>query len=133
VQAAPQKLPTVPAAAIEMLAGSSALLLESRLAREDWTALWNASSSAWQALGFLVVFGSMLAFTAFAYCLNELPASIVGTYAYVNPVVAVALGHAVLREPLSYSMALGATLIVVAVGVVTTQGIKRVEPEPSEA
>jgi drug/metabolite transporter (DMT)-like permease len=128
VKASPQKLPTLSAASIEMLAGSAVLFLESRIAREDGTALWHASSSAWLALGFLVIFGSMVAFTAFAYCLNELPASVVGTYAYVNPVVAVALGRVVLGEPLSYSMALGAALIVFAVAVVTTQGIKRVEP-----
>jgi drug/metabolite transporter (DMT)-like permease len=128
VQATPQKLPTVPAAAIEMLAGSAALFVESRLTGEDLGAMARASSSAWLALGFLVVFGSMVAFTAFAYCLNELPASIVGTYAYVNPVVAVALGHVVLGEPLSYPMALGAALIIVAVVIVTTHGVKRVEP-----
>ena len=51
-----------------------------------------ASLRAWSGLGYLVVFGSLVGFTAFAYCLNELPASTVGTYAYVNPVVAVFLG-----------------------------------------
>jgi drug/metabolite transporter (DMT)-like permease len=131
VQAMPQKLPTVPAAAIEMLSGSAVLLLESRLAGEDLHALTRASSSAWLGLAFLMVFGSMIAFTAFAYCLNELPASVVGTYAYVNPVVAVLLGHALLGEPLSSGMAVGAALIVVAVVVVTTRPVKR--PEPCEA
>ena len=60
-----------------------------------------ASSDAWGALVYLVVFGSLVGFTAFAYCLNELPATTVGTYAYVNPVVAVALGALILGEPLS--------------------------------
>ncbi len=54
-------------------------------------------------------------FTAFAYCLNELPARIVGTYAYVNPVVAVALGALILKEPLSSSLLVGGALILVAV------------------
>ena len=44
------------------------------------------------SLAYLALFGSIVAFTAFSYCLNELPASTVGTYAYVNPVVAVFLG-----------------------------------------
>ena len=49
-------------------------------------------------LAYLTVFGSLVGFTAFAYCINELPASTVGTYAYVNPVVAVILGAAFLDE-----------------------------------
>jgi drug/metabolite transporter (DMT)-like permease len=128
VKSISHRLPTIPASAIEMLAGSVVLSLESRLVGEDLSTMSRASSSAWLALGFLIVFGSMVAFTAFAYCLNHLPASIVGTYAYVNPVVAVALGRMVLGEPLSSRMAVGAALIVAAVVVVTAQGVKREEP-----
>ena len=61
------------------------------------------------------MFGSLVGFTAFAYCLNELPARTVGTYAYVNPVVAVALGALILKEPLSSSLLVGGALILVAV------------------
>ena len=97
----PEKLPLFTASAVEMLAGSAALYLESLVFREDAGRLFTASTSAWGALLYLAVFGSLLGFTAFAYCLNELPASTVGTYAYVNPVVAVALGALLLGEPLS--------------------------------
>jgi drug/metabolite transporter (DMT)-like permease len=62
-------------------------------------------------------------FTAFAYCLNELPASTVGTYAYVNPVVAVALGSAFLGEPVSAGLLGGAALILVAVVLTTSRRI----------
>jgi hypothetical protein len=79
-QSVPERLPLASAAAIEMLA---------------------AASAAWAGIGYLVVFGSLVDFTAFAYCLNELPATTVGTYAYVNPVVAVVLGAALLGEPLT--------------------------------
>jgi drug/metabolite transporter (DMT)-like permease len=130
VQSMPKKLPTIPASAIEMLAGSAVLCLESLLIGEDLSALGRASSDAWLALAFLMVAGSLIGFTAFAYCLNELPAATVGTYAYVNPVVAVTLGHLVLGEPLPASLLMGAALIVLAVAA-TTHGARRVEPAES--
>ena len=119
VQSRPRKLPLFTASAIEMLAGSAVLYLESLLMREDPRRLFSASASAWGALAYLLVFGSLIGFTAFAYCLNELPASTVGTYAYVNPVVAVALGAALLGEPLSPGLLLGGLLIVASVALTT--------------
>ena len=71
------------------------------------------------------MFGSLVAFTAFAFALNELPASTVGTYAYVNPVVAVALGSLFLDEPLSPGLLAGATLIVAAVVLTTLRPRER--------
>jgi drug/metabolite transporter (DMT)-like permease len=114
-QSVPRRLPLFTASAVEMLAGSAALFVESRLFGEDLAAFASASRDSWLALAYLAVFGSLVGFTAFAYCLNELPASTVGTYAYVNPVVAVALGSLVLREPLSAGLLLGAALILAAV------------------
>jgi len=102
-----------------MLAGALVLFLEALLLREDPSRLLSASSTAWGALAYLGTFGSLLGFTAFAYCLNELPASTVGTYAYVNPVVAVALGAAILDEPLSPGLLLGGLLIVASVALTT--------------
>ena len=81
----------------------------------------SASRDSWLALAYLAVFGSLVGFTAFAYCLNELPASTVGTYAYVNPVVAVALGSLILREPLTAGLLVGAALILVAVVLSTVR------------
>jgi drug/metabolite transporter (DMT)-like permease len=118
-QGLPNRLPLFTASAVEMLAGGLVMLFQSWLFREDWSAFASASARSWWALAYLGVFGSLIAFTAFAYCLNELPASTVGTYAYVNPVVAVFLGHLVLREPLSPSLLAGALLIVAAVALTT--------------
>lgn len=115
----PEKLPLFTASAVEMLAGSLGLFLGSLVLREDGSRLWGASDSAWGALLYLGVFGSLLAFTAFAYCLNELPATTVGTYAYVNPVVAVALGALILGEPLSPGLLVGGLLIVASVALTT--------------
>jgi drug/metabolite transporter (DMT)-like permease len=118
-QSRPVKLPLFTASAVEMLAGSVVLALESLLLREDPSRLFSASPSAWGALAYLGTFGSLVGFTAFAYCLNELPASTVGTYAYVNPVVAVALGALILDEPLSPGLLLGGLLIVASVALTT--------------
>jgi drug/metabolite transporter (DMT)-like permease len=118
-QSLAKKLPVFTASAIEMLVGSAALLVESRVLREDAGQLAAASASAWLALLYLVVFGSLVGFTAFAYCLSVMPASTVGTYAYVNPVVAVALGSAFLGEPLSAWLLVGGGLILVAVVMAT--------------
>lgn len=118
-QSLEKKLPLFTASAIEMTAGGLVLFLESRLAGDDLGAFARASGGAWLGIGYLVVFGSLVGFTAFAYCLNELPASTVGTYAYVNPVVAVLLGHFFLREPLSAALLGGGCLILLAVLITT--------------
>src|SRR6185503_8248332 len=86
----------------------------------DLGAFLTASPRAWSAILYLVVFGSLVGFTAFAYALNELPASTVGTYAYVNPVVAVALGSVLLGEPVSAGLLVGGALILAAVLLSTT-------------
>jgi drug/metabolite transporter (DMT)-like permease len=119
-QSVPRRLPLFTAAAVEMLAGSAGLLLESRVFGEELRAIPAASAVAWASLAYLAVFGSLVGFTAFAHCLNELPASTVGTYAYVNPVVAVVLGAVILGERLYPSLLAGALLILFAVLLSTT-------------
>ena len=71
-----------------------------------------------------------MGFTAFAYCLNELPASTVGTYAYVNPVVAVTLGSLILGEPVSAGLVSGGALILVAVLLTTARRPARAPASP---
>jgi drug/metabolite transporter (DMT)-like permease len=136
-QSLPRKLPLASAAAIEMLAGAIVLFLESRLAGEGLEAFAHASPRAWGGLAYLAVAGSLIGFTAFAYCLDHLPATTVGTYAYVNPVVAVSLGALLLDEPLSPGLLIGGGLILVAV-VMTTLRPRRPNagtppaPKPSQ-
>ena len=114
-QNVPERLPVLQAAAVEMLAASPLLLLESRLSGEDVSLFLSASPTALLALGYLAVFGSLVGFTAFAFCLNELPAATVGTYAYANPIVAVLLGSFFLREAVSPALLLGGVLILAAI------------------
>ncbi|MFO8036211.1 MAG: EamA family transporter [Anaerolineales bacterium] len=73
------------------------------------------SPQAWVALGYLIVFGSLLAFTSFVTALQLLPTSIVITYAYVNPVIAVFLGWLLLDEPISLWTLGGAALVLIGV------------------
>jgi drug/metabolite transporter (DMT)-like permease len=124
-QSLKKRVPLFTASAIEMLAGSAVLFLESRLIGEDLGLMTVASSHSWLALLYLGVFGSLVGFTAFAYCLNELPARIVGTYAYVNTMVAVALGALILKEPLYSSLIVGGALIVIAVLLSTIKRPRR--------
>ena len=70
------------------------------------------------ALGYLIVFGSWLAFTAYAWLLQNAPISKVSTYAYVNPVVAIVLGFLILDEVVTPITVVGAAIIVVAVALV---------------
>jgi drug/metabolite transporter (DMT)-like permease len=128
-QSVPRRLPLFTSAAIEMVAGALALTVLSIVMGEDVSRFTAASRDAWLALAYLTLFGSLVAFTAFAYCVNELPASTVGTYAYVNPVVAVILGAAFLDERINPGLIAGGGLILVAV-LFTTMG-RRAAPSPA--
>ena len=85
----------------EMFAGGLALLVLGLARGERPAELGDASASSWVALGYLVLFGSIVAFSAYAWLLHNAPLSLVATYAYVNPVVAVLLGALILDEPLT--------------------------------
>lgn len=78
------------------------------------------SRGAWIALAYLVVAGSIVAFTAYVWLIHHEPPSKVGTYAYVNPVVAVLLGYFLGGEELGLRTILGTLLILVSVVVITT-------------
>lgn len=107
------------ATAIEMLAGA-ALLLPLGLVFHGHDALNPAAFSArsWFGLGYLVVFGSLLGFTAYVWLLANAPIGTVATYAYVNPIVAILLGTAVLHEGVTTRTGVGAAVVIAAVAVV---------------
>jgi len=82
----------------------------------------NPTPEAWWAWGYLVVAGSLLAFTSFIMALRLLPAHVVTTYAYVNPVVAVILGWFILQETLDLKSYAGMFLVLLGVaGVFNSQ------------
>jgi drug/metabolite transporter (DMT)-like permease len=101
----------------EMLFGGLILLTVGRLSGESFTAAAYGPRT-WSALGYLVVFGSVVAFTSYVWLLANAPISFVATYAYVNPVVAVFLGWLVLDEPVTRSVVVGGGIVVCAVALV---------------
>ncbi|MFI8960518.1 EamA family transporter [Streptomyces sp. NPDC053493] len=78
------------------------------------------SGRSWAALAYLIVFGSLLAFTAYAWLLQSAPISLVATYAYVNPVIAVGLGALILNEALSWPIVLGGAIVVAGVCLIVS-------------
>jgi len=110
--------------AVEMLAGAAAMLAVAGV-RGEFTdfAPTAVTARSWLALAYLIVFGSLLAFTAYLWLLGRAPVSVVSTYAYVNPAVAVLLGSLLAGERLTAAALAGGLVILVAVAtVVTTEG-----------
>jgi drug/metabolite transporter (DMT)-like permease len=98
--------------AIQHLSGAAALLATAFITREP---LPQPTTQALLAWGYLVVFGSLLAFTAYVRALRLLPTNLVMTYAYVNPVIAVILGALILNEtPTAWTLG-GMALIILGV------------------
>jgi drug/metabolite transporter (DMT)-like permease len=78
------------------------------------------SSGAWWALAYLVVIGSIIGFTAYVWLLHHQSPTKVGTYAYVNPVVAVIVGYFLGGEELGMRTVVGTALVIVSVVMITT-------------
>jgi len=103
----------------QMVVGGTSLLLVGLLVGEQNAyRVEDFSVESLVALGYLIFFGSILAYTAYTWSLQHAPMSRVATYAYVNPVVAVALGALVLSEPIHLTMLIGAAMIIVSVALV---------------
>jgi drug/metabolite transporter (DMT)-like permease len=93
------------------------------------------SRNAWLALAYMTVAGSLIAFTAYLWLLHHESPTKVGTYAYVNPVIAVMLGYFLGGEALGPRTILGTSLVLVSVVVITTAPAKKqkVAEWPGEA
>tara|TARA_Y100000758_G_scaffold26928_1_gene18069 strand:+ start:905 stop:1786 length:882 start_codon:yes stop_codon:yes gene_type:complete len=98
--------------AVQQFTGGIALLITSFIISEP---TMNPVPSAWWAWGYLIIFGSVIAFTSFVKALKLLPPNVVFTYAFVNPVVAVILGFFILGEPITPWTFAGATLVIIGV------------------
>ncbi|MCV0402771.1 MAG: EamA family transporter [Chloroflexi bacterium] len=118
---------------MEMLAGGIVILIAGTLMGE----LGRADVSTFSlrsviALGYLIVFGSLAAFTAYTWLLAHVPVSTVGTYAYVNPIVAVALGAVFLSEPITLPR-IAATVVIIGAVVAMVSGRPRQVEESGPA
>ena len=108
------------ATSIEMLAGGAGLLFLAAFAGDPGRLnLAAVSARSLLACGYLVIFGSLIAFSAYAWLLRVAPTPLVSTYAYVNPVVAILLGHVLAGEPLTPRTFLAAAVILGSVVLIT--------------
>ncbi len=105
-------------AVFEMLVGGSVMLVVGPLAGERFD--FDYPARTWVALAYLVVFGSVVAFSSYVWLLANAPISLVATYAYVNPVVAVFLGWLILDEQPTAAMLAGGAVVVASVALVIT-------------
>ena len=110
----------------EMLAGGAVLLpIGLATTSPHFSAFSGRSIGGWF---YLVTFGSLVGYTAYVWLLDNAPIGRVATYAYVNPVVAIALGAVVLHEKLTWTIGIGALLVLACVALVV-----RTESIPPEA
>jgi drug/metabolite transporter (DMT)-like permease len=108
--------------AIQMLCGSFSILLTGLFLGEGRALhLASVSPQSWLAFTYLVVVGSIIAFTVYAWLLQNSAPSKVSTFAYVNPVVAVILGWLILGEPMNLRIVLAAGITIGAVAIITVQ------------
>ncbi|WP_326646493.1 EamA family transporter [Streptosporangium sp. NBC_01755] len=117
------------ASAVEMAAGGVGLALTAAAVGEHID-LADVSTRSWIALAYLILVGSLVGFTAYVWLLGNAPISLVSTYAYVNPVVAVVLGALVLSEEVTGSMIAGGMVIVLGVALVVSTERRKKKPEP---
>lgn len=130
---APRPASPLLGASMQMIAGGVLLLVlglaTGEGARLDVAAITPVS---WVALAFLAVFGSVVAFSSYVWLLQVVRPELAATYAFVNPVVAVALGTFVAQEAFTARIGIVAALIVVAVALIVTAP-KRAEAPVAEA
>lgn len=123
------------ASAVEMAVGGAGLVLTG-LAMGERLDPAVVSGRSWAALAYLILVGSLVGFTAYVWLLGNAPISLVSTYAYVNPVVAVALGALVLSEPVTAPMMAAGVVIVLGVALVVSterRGSPATTPEKEPA
>ena len=113
--------------ALSLLSGAVMLLLTATMVGEAKEFhLSQVTMKSGLALGYLILFGSVIAFTAYNWLMEHYSPTLVATHTYVNPVVAVLLGWAYGREALTMKVAVAATLVVAAV-VLVDRGTSRLQ------
>jgi drug/metabolite transporter (DMT)-like permease len=131
------KLPESPllTTGMQMLSGGALLFLTSFVTGEPGRFdPAQVSAKSVLALGYLIVFGAIIAFTAYVWLMRVAPPVLVSTYAYVNPVVAVLLGWAFASEPLTAGTLVAAAVILTGVALITSSqaGHKQEEAPPKK-
>ena len=115
--------------AYEMLAGGASLTLAGFIKGESISDFLDATSWSWLWFVYLIIFGSIAAYTAYLWLVANAPVSLTATYAYVNPIIAVALGAIFLDELITSAYAIGGLIILV--GVILVVSVERIKKEPA--
>lgn len=104
---------------MQLLSGGAALALISVWTGDlDAFSIVRVSASSWITLGYLIIAGSVIAFTSYVWLLDHAPASLVATYTFINPVIAVVLGWTLMGEQatpfmlISFALVIGSVLAV---------------------
>jgi drug/metabolite transporter (DMT)-like permease len=108
-------------ATYEMVGGGTILLIAGAVTGEfaDFSVA-DVPVEGWLAFAYLLIMGSIVAFSAFVWLLGHAPVSLTTTYAYINPVVAVFLGWLILSEPVTLTVVAGGSLAVLGVALVVS-------------
>ncbi len=125
-------------AAMQMICGSVLLVLAGSV-RGEWQTMRIAdiTTASAGAMIYLIVAGSIVAFTAYLWLLRNVESTRVATYAYVNPVVAIFLGHVVAREEITLPLLIGSGFVIAGVALIVTfptpQGITESVIAPTDS
>jgi drug/metabolite transporter (DMT)-like permease len=112
-----------------LLAGTAMMAVGAARGELRGLDLGTVPARGWFALVYLVTFGSLVAYTAYYWLLRNAPLQLVSTYAYVNPVVAVLLGWALLGEEVSVGVVVGGAVALLGVAIVISSE-RRGRPDP---
>jgi len=119
---------------MQMLAGAIALFIVSVVTGElSGFSLGEVSMRSWWGLIYLITFGSLVGFVSYGWLLQNAPISLVSTYAYVNPVVAVFLGWLLADEVLNARIALASAIIIGSVILINYARQVKTKTEPLQA
>jgi drug/metabolite transporter (DMT)-like permease len=124
------KIEPITASAFQMLLGGAVMMLAGTL-NGEWSTLAFTPRTA-GALVYLIVAGSLIGFVAYIYALTHLSPSFVSLYAYVNPVVAVALGTLILGEPFGLRLTIAIAIILAGMTIVTSKRTKAASSTSSD-
>ncbi|GLW09958.1 drug/metabolite exporter YedA [Microtetraspora sp. NBRC 13810] len=114
---------------VEMICGGVALGVVGSLLGEQVN-FADISARSWLALAYMILVGSLVGFTSYVWLLGNAPISLVSTYAYVNPVVAVILGALILSEPVTGMMLVSGLIIVIGIVLVVSTERRRPKATP---
>lgn len=110
----------------EMAGAGVALFIAGMIHQESISDFMDASARSWGGWIYLVTVGSLIGYTVYTWLLENAPITLVSTYAYVNPIVAVALGIVIFNETLTTNILVGGVVVIVSVAiVVAVESVKK--------